>query len=111
MTSKIDQIGAKFRKLATRHDSEVARGADAPGAAANALGDEVEQLAWTIVNTPCDDHPGWQLKAAALVHYRGPGALVISDEDDITQALLKSLLIDLLRNSPDLSWLLTAPRA
>ena len=109
MTDKLHKIGSQFRQLATHYDTEVARAEeDDPGPSTDALGNQVEQLARAIVQVPCDDLAGIQLKAAVYAYYIGP--LLPEENEDISRAILRSLMKDLLRKSPDFAWLTTEER-
>jgi hypothetical protein len=103
MTKRIQTLGGTFRRLATRHDEQVLRHEDSPDAATDILGDEVERLAWAIARIPNSDLDGFRIKAAVYAHYRGRA--FDENSHDVTQAILRSLLDDLLRNTPDYKWL------
>ena len=103
MTDRLDKIGSQCRQLATQYDSEVAQAEDEADPRTDALGIEMEQLARAIVQVPCDDLAGIQLKAAVYAHYMGP--LHPEEGESIPRAVLRSLLTDLLRKSPDFAWL------
>ena len=103
MTKRILTLGDTFRRLATRHDEEVLAHEDSPDAATDILGDEVERLAWAIADIPSGDLHGLRVKAAVYAHYRG--SAFDETSHDVTQAILRSLLDDLLRTTPDYRWL------
>src|SRR5262245_27373923 len=108
MTDKLDMIGSQFRQLDTQYNSEVAQAEDEADPSTDALGIEVEQLVRAIVQVPCDDLAGMQLKAAVYSYYTGP--LLSEEDDDIPRAILRSRLTDLLRKSPDFAWLTAKER-
>ena len=103
MTKRILTLGDTFRRLATRHDEEVLGHEDSPDAATDILGDEIEKLARAIASIPTGDLNGIRVKAAVFAHYRG--CAFDENNHDVTQAILRSLLDDLLRTTPDYKWL------